>query len=158
MMRSMSTANDMDSQSSQADAQGGDEEPHRVRRVLVVDDESPLRVITARLLELLECDSAVAADLDEALAQLGTPGDDAGVVEAAFDMVILDATLTGSEVLYKMLQGDEAGLSIPVVLASGCVSQEIQERFPSHRDDLALQKPYGLEELRQILQRVAQLR
>ena len=148
----------MDSHSSQPGAQGGAAEPHRVRRVLVVDDESPLRVSTARLLELLECDPAVAADLDEALAQLGIPGDDAVAGEAAFDMVILDATLTGSEVLYGMLQGPEATDSIPVVLASGCVSQEIQNRFPSHREDFALQKPYGLEELREMLQRVAQLR
>jgi CheY-like chemotaxis protein len=109
-------------------------------RVLVVDDEPPLRELMAVTLgDAFEC--LLAADGEEALQMLRDG--------AAPEVVFLDVMLpgvSGLDVLREM-RADPRLKSIPVVVVSAWQTQEDVARAVEAGADHFLSKPFGVEEV-----------
>jgi CheY-like chemotaxis protein len=108
------------------------------KRVLVVEDESMIRMLLDGMLEDLGYTmTAEAGAVDEALTL---------AEQAEFDIAILDVNLNGqpitpvAEVLIKR--------GLPFVFATGYGQRGVPEAYRSH---LALQKPFQVEALAQAL-------
>jgi two-component system OmpR family response regulator len=114
-------------------------------RILLVDDDEDIRGIYA-----------------ETLVQNGYKVEAAGDGQAGwkalqarkYDLLITDhemPRLTGLELVKKVCQ---AGLSVPVIIASGSLSPGELKRHPSIHFDAALPKPFSPQELLQTVQHV----
>jgi two-component system cell cycle sensor histidine kinase/response regulator CckA len=114
--------------------------------ILLVDDEAPVRKMTARMLTVLGFEVLTAADGAEAVALFGTR---AGEIRA----ILLDLAMPrmdGHEALVELrrLRGD-----VPVILCSGFDVRESEEKFSDLAFNGFLQKPFRLEELRGVLRK-----
>jgi len=114
--------------------------------VLLVDDEAPVRTMTTRMLAALGFDVLTAADGAEAVALFGTRS---GEIRA----ILLDLTM-------PRMNGHEAFLAlrrlradVPVILCSGYDVRESAEKFSDLAFSGFLQKPYRLEELKEVLRK-----
>jgi len=115
--------------------------------VLLVDDESPVRTMTTRMLAALGFDVLTAADGAEAVALFAARS---GEIRA----VLLDLAM-------PRMDGNEAFLAlrrlradVPVILCSGYDVKESAEQFSDLAFSGFLQKPYRLEELKSALKKV----
>lgn len=111
----------------------------RVPRILVVDDESPLReLIVVTLGDGYRCDEA--ADGDQALALMR---------DAKYDLVLLDVMMpgrSGLDVLREMR--DDARLrSVPVVVLSAWQTQADVDAARDAGGTAFLSKPFPPEDL-----------
>jgi two-component system, cell cycle sensor histidine kinase and response regulator CckA len=109
--------------------------PPRAAHIMVVDDEAPVRLVSARILEAAGYRVSTSADGYLALELFGTePG--------TFDLVLLDMTMpgiSGREALERIRQYRP---NIPVLLTSGFDEGEVRDLLAN---DLAcgfIQKPY----------------
>jgi DNA-binding response OmpR family regulator len=112
---------------------------HDQPKILVVDDEQPLReLVIVTLGDSYSCDEA--ADGDAALEQLRT---------RRYDMVVLDAMMpgrSGIDVLREM-RADEAMRDVPVVVMSAWqAAQDIDSALEAGANGF-LPKPFRAEEL-----------
>jgi DNA-binding response OmpR family regulator len=112
---------------------------HDQPKVLVVDDEQPLReLVIVTLGDSYACDEA--ADGDAALEQLR---------RRQYDMVVLDVMMpgrSGIDVLREM-RADEATRDVPVVVMSAWQSsQDIDSALEAGANGF-LPKPFRVEEL-----------
>src|SRR6476661_8725711 len=112
---------------------------HDQPKILVVDDEQPLReLVIVTLGDSYSCDEA--ADGDAALEQLRT---------RRYDMVVLDVMMpgrSGIDVLREM-RADEAMRDVPVVVVSAWQSsQDIDSALAAGANGF-LPKPFRAEEL-----------
>lgn len=126
---------------------GSPEPAERPRAVvLVVDDEETVRNVTARALEVMGYESVTAADGQSGVAAFAARAAEIGVV-------LLDMTLPGmsGNDVYQAIRTHRPGAR--VVVMSGYSQSEATQAFG--KDQLAgyLQKPYGLEELRAVVER-----
>jgi PAS domain S-box-containing protein len=115
-------------------------------RILLVDDEKPVRSLAARMLKALGYSVVEAGDGREALELLGAAG-------APVRAVLLDLTMPrmdGREAFGEMhrLRPD-----LPVILCSGYDVHEEGDRLADLPFSGFLQKPFRLEELRRALQK-----
>lgn len=109
--------------------------------VLLVDDEEVVRSTVTTMLEALGFDVITAANGEEALERLRE--------HQRIACVILDCTMPkmdGPETLTRLR---ELGIEIPVLLSSGYGA--VETKIPEHGPSGFLQKPFGLEEVRQKL-------
>ena len=108
--------------------------------VLVVDDESHVRVITGHMLRRAGFSVIEARDGFEALRILQEDVQQVGCVILDLSMPDLDGEET-----FRMIR--QAGLDVPVILSSGYDETEVTLRFGA--SDLAgfLQKPYTRSDL-----------
>jgi CheY-like chemotaxis protein len=108
--------------------------------VLVTDDEEPVRVVAARMLETLGFRVVSAADGREAIALFrADPG--------AFRLVLLDLTmphLNGEDVFRELRQ---IRPDVRVLLMSGYTEQEVTTRFTGQGLAGFVQKPFQLPAL-----------
>src|SRR5262249_6990920 len=108
--------------------------------VLVTDDEEPVRVVAARMLETLGFRVVSAADGREAIALFrADPGD--------FRLVLLDRTmphLNGEDVFRELRQ---IRPDVRVLLMSGYTEQEVTTRFTGQGLAGFVQKPFQLPAL-----------
>ena len=119
--------------------------------VLLADDESSIRDISAQLLELLGLQVMTAADGEEALHLFRTCRQMISTPKSRIKCVILDLTmprLDGIEALIELRRIDP---DIPVLLASGYAEADISERLKDVRPSGFIQKPYALETLKNML-------
>ncbi|MDB4905745.1 MAG: Blue-light-activated protein [Gemmatimonadetes bacterium] len=121
----------------------------RAQRLLVVDDEAPLRMALARLLgrrgyEVMEADSGAVA-----LQLLAEPGNEV-------DVVLTDVFMPGmgGRELAERLAEQRPGL--PVVFMSGYTADEVLRRGLMDARTPFLQKPFELDELDRIMGTLAQ--
>lgn len=114
-------------------------------RVLVVDDEEQIRRLACNILERAGFEVTSASDGLEALARADQPG---------LSLVLLDLAmprLDGQETLARLR---EKGVSVPVILTSGHMSDD---QLPAEWEPVyRLAKPYRPDELvREVLQALA---
>jgi signal transduction histidine kinase/ActR/RegA family two-component response regulator len=115
--------------------------------VLVVDDEPAVRRALGRMLRLLGFEMIEAASGAEGVEIYR---EHAGRIRA----VVLDLTmphLDGVETLRRLRQADPGA---HVLVASGYAGTEVEARFRGELPDGFLQKPFGMDELREHLRAV----
>ncbi len=126
--------------------------PARVRRgrVLVMDDEEPLRRNVAYAIEQLGCAVATAAEGGEAAARWAA----AREAGEPFDLAVLDLTVRegagGLEALRRIRERDPGAKA---VLMSGFTDSDALKDPAAHGFAGSLRKPFGLAELRALLAR-----
>jgi PAS domain S-box-containing protein len=122
---------------------------HHVRkRVLVMDDEEAIRVMTAHMLQHLGYEALVSRNGEEAI----------GLYESAqtsgqpIDLIIMDLTIPGGmggrETVRRLKAINPA---IKVVVSSGYSHDPVMADFRKYGFDNILPKPYHLEDLSRIL-------
>lgn len=116
--------------------------PRGAERILVIDDESPVRDVLTLSLEHLGYSVTVASSGVEGLEIFKKNG-------AAFDLVILDILmpqLSGEEVLENLRK---ISPQLRVLLISGYSSEEVIKRMVATGNVAFIQKPFTIEELAQ---------
>ena len=106
-------------------------------RVLVVDDEAPLRDLLPRfLLSLGITDTMIAADRNEALHLL---------VQYQFDLLITDIEMPGATGLQVMIAARNQNLKIKMVAMSGKMKDtQFAETVQAVGPDAMLAKPFNM--------------
>lgn len=120
--------------------QGG---PAAAVRVLVVDDESSIRLLCRVVLELDGCEVVDAASVGEARA---------AIAEGGVDVLVVDLNLRGERSVELVAECQAAQPRIPVVLVTGSV--ELGGEGTSEAD-VVLGKPFEPEELVAVVRRLA---
>ena len=120
-------------------------------RILVLDDEAPIRRLAGDLLERLGYDPEFVEDGAEAVARYsGALGS-----ENAFDAVIMDLTIPGGmggrEAMRRLLESDPEA---KVIVSSGYSDDPVMADFREHGFSGVVVKPYDIRELSQVLDRV----
>jgi CheY-like chemotaxis protein len=114
--------------------------------ILIVDDEPMVLIMSSRLLESVGYETMHASSGEEALEVFQKhPG--------AIHAVLLDLTLPmmdGAETLKRLHQIQP---DLPVIISSGYESEEIEGRFKDASPQQIIQKPYLLENLREVIER-----
>jgi CheY-like chemotaxis protein len=111
------------------------------RRVLLVEDEMLILLMTEDMLADLGCESVTAAaTVDQALALI-----DAQV----FDAAMLDMNLNGDKT--HNVADALAARGVPFVFATGYSGRDVRESYP---DRPVLKKPFKYEELVEIFTRL----
>ncbi len=119
--------------------------------VLIVDDEASVRRGMTLMAERLGHEVRTVGDLQEALASLREPG---GRYDALLVDVHLDEAHTGFDLFEELLQ-EGRGRERRVVFTTGdSVSARTRDRL-QRSERPVLKKPFNLEELREMLDRVA---
>jgi PAS domain S-box-containing protein len=118
-----------------------------VGRVLLVDDEEPIRVLGKRMLEKIGFEVLTASDGREALSVFRERVDE-------ITCVVLDLTMPhmdGEECFRELrrIRND-----VPILMSSGYNEQEIEQRFAGNILTGFIQKPYKLSTLKAKLQAV----
>ena len=113
----------------------------RTARILVVEDESLIRMLLEDMLADLGHEVAATASSVSAAKELAATGE--------FDAAILDVNLEGEEVfpVAEIL----AGRNVPFVFASGYGQAALPEKF---RDRPTLQKPFQGQQLEAAMNQV----
>ena len=118
----------------------------RTGRVLLVDDDDAVRVLTADMIEHLGGDVVQASSGAEAVHLFSG-------LHRHFDLAILDVTMPDMDGIGVLgaLRGKQPDL--PVVLSSGFSPHDVA-KWISHQDRVSfLQKPYNLHALKQAMER-----
>lgn len=115
--------------------------------VLVVDDEPGVQFMTRDMLTRLGYKTLGAGDGATALVQVQILRD-----ELAF--VLLDLTMPGMNGVQVAEQIQRMTTRLPIILMSGYSINEVEERFKDRGIAGFLQKPFGIEALRAVVQRV----
>jgi PAS domain S-box-containing protein len=121
---------------------------HGSGRVLVMDDEKPVRKVMQEMLEMLGYTVECTADGDEAV-DLYRKRHREGV---PFDAVIMDLTVPGGrggkDATRDLLALDPM---VKVVVSSGYADNPVVAHYREHGFSAVLRKPYRLQELSQVL-------
>ncbi len=122
--------------------------------VLLVDDDQGVLDITGPMLKRLGFNVLTAMSGQEALKIISSCQSLADRQEELFVCIILDFTMPhmdGEETFHELRKIRK---NIPVILSSGYSEQEVLERFAGKGPAAFLQKPYKLDTLIDILQKV----
>lgn len=108
--------------------------------VLIIDDETPVLTVTAKMLQKLGYDTLTASNGSEAvrLVQSGSP---------PIDCIILDMIMPGTNPKELMAEIRKFRKNVPVILASGYSLEGEVKEVLSMGCAAFLQKPFKLEEL-----------
>ncbi len=117
-------------------------------KILVMDDEAPIRMLLQGMLEFLRYEAAFAKDGKEALS-LYAAGRENG---KPFDAVLLDLTIPGGmggkETMQKLL---EMNLSVKAIVSSGYSEDPVMANYKQHGFKAVIQKPYDLKKMGEVL-------
>jgi CheY-like chemotaxis protein len=120
-------------------------------RVLFMDDEEPIRMMTQALLERLGLDVKVTADGDEAVQEYAT----ARSAGQPYDVVIFDLTVPGAmggaAAMREILKIDPAARGI---VSSGYSSDPVMANFRAHGFRGSVPKPYRIADISRTLREV----
>ena len=130
--------------------------PRAARRVLVVDDEGPIRVAIRRYLERRGWTVEEARDGREALELLGlTEG--ARLRADAYDAIVTDLKMpgvSGIEIHDRLAAASPAGVAKLILITGDTASPEMAEFVDRLRQPL-VQKPFDMRALADLLDRTA---
>jgi CheY-like chemotaxis protein len=119
--------------------------------VLFMDDEEPIRVMTAALLERLGLEATVARDGSEAVREFAL----ARIKGQPFDVVIMDLTVPGgmggAAAMQEMLKIDP---QVRGIVSSGYSSDPVMANFRAHGFRGSVPKPYRMADFRRTLRDV----
>jgi CheY-like chemotaxis protein len=111
------------------------------RRILVVEDEMLVLMMTEDMLADLGCESVTsAATVDQALALIDAEG---------FDAALLDMNLGGDKSF--PVADALAARGVPFIFSTGYTGQDMREGY---RDRPVLKKPFRYEDLTGVLSRL----
>jgi PAS domain S-box-containing protein len=120
-------------------------------RVLFMDDEEPIRVMTRTLLERLGLEATVTAEGGEAVREYAL----ARVSGRPFDVVIMDLTVPGAmggaAAMKEILKLDPAARGI---VSSGYSSDPVMANYREHGFRASVPKPYRVTDFAQRLREV----
>jgi len=118
-----------------------------------MDDEEVMREMLSMMLSASGYTVVLAEDGQEAIARF-TEANESG---EPFDAVIMDLNIRcgmgGTEAITKLLEVDPCA---KVILLSGYNTDQVMENYHDYGFSAALPKPYRVEELQSVLQRVIQ--
>jgi two-component system NtrC family sensor kinase len=126
------------------------------RRVLVIDDEAPIRIAIRRYLERRGWQVEEASDGLEALELLGLNGAATSRTDR-YDAIITDLKMpgiTGIELHDRLAASDPAGLEKLVLITGDTASNEVADFVARVRQPL-VQKPFDMRALADLLERSA---
>ncbi len=122
-------------------------------RILVMDDEAPLRKIVGRMLEKLGYESEFAKDGTEAVRMVK----EAKESETPYDAVILDLTVPGGmggkEAIKKLVDID---LEVKAIVSSGYSDDPVLSNFQEYGFKGMMPKPFESRSLSKVLHEVLQ--
>ncbi len=134
-----------------AESQTSTETTSRSARVLVMDDEKPIRQVVSQMLEILGHSAESAADGEQAL-RMYREAMEAG---NAYDAVILDLTVPGGmggqETIKKLLELDP---QVRALVSSGYSTDPVVASFTDHGFCGVVSKPYHVKELQAEINRI----
>jgi signal transduction histidine kinase/CheY-like chemotaxis protein len=116
-------------------------------RVLVVDDEAPVRNVVCRMLRNIGCEVWTAENGLVALEKYDQLGD-------CLDLVLMDLTMPkmdGAETLRRL---QERAPDLPVVICSGYSEDHLTNRLPKKAIRAVLTKPFTLDDLTSTLRNI----
>ncbi len=120
-------------------------------KVLVMDDEEPVRSVLGRMLNFIGFKTVLAKDGAEAITLYQRAAESG----QSFDVVIMDLTVPGGmggrEALQKLLHMNP---DVKAVVSSGYSSDPIMDDYKKYGFAGAVTKPYKIQELSEILQAV----
>jgi PAS domain S-box-containing protein len=119
--------------------------------VLVVDDEQEVRDLCMEIVEFLGFRVVGAADGNEALRIFSER-------TAEIDLVVLDMTMPNMDGVRALEGLRRIRPDVDVIISSGFSEENIAGRFTVDRPSGFIQKPFKVEELREILFRVSRSR
>ncbi len=112
--------------------------------ILLVDDDEDVLSLGRRMLEHLGLDVITASDGREALDVHAARAEE-------IQIVLLDMTMPSMDGRDVYLAFRERAPDLPVIVSSGFSEIEIETRFGDDRPAVFLQKPYTLQDLRDVL-------
>ncbi len=119
-------------------------------RILLMDDEEPIRVLATELLEMLGYEVETASDGARAIAMW----ESAFQSGAPFDVLILDLTIPagmGGEEVLRTLQN--SGKTVKAIVSSGYSNDPIMADYASYGFCGVLPKPYNARQLSEAVHR-----
>lgn len=110
------------------------------KRILIVDDEAPMRLMLSKQLNRAEYETTTAGDGEAALAAMAA---------GSFDAVVLDVVMPGMDgfEVCRRLKADPRTAGTPVLFLSASCSGEFRRRAFSVGAADFLAKPYQTEDL-----------
>jgi CheY-like chemotaxis protein len=123
----------------------GESAPGPPARLLLVEDEQPVRETLVRGLARDGYTVRDAGDVGDAVALLG---------REAFDLVITDLVLPGGSGLEVARTSKRAHPGVPVILVTGWPGRVDRETLDGHGIDAVVEKPVGLDTLRATVARL----
>lgn len=118
-------------------------------KVLVMDDEESVRVLTGEALDFLGCEAVMAGDGAAALVLYQQALDEG----KPFDLVIMDLTVPqgmgAEETMRQLLRIDPRAR---VIVSSGYVQDQVMARYGEYGFSGVLAKPFSLQQLAAVLQ------
>lgn len=131
-----------------AETDGGKVLPVGKGKILVMDDEAPIRMLLNGMLEFLGYEATFACDGAEALELYGT----AMKNKEPFHCVLLDLTVPGGmggkETMMKLLEMDAR---VNAVVSSGYSDDPVMAQYEKYGFKAVIQKPYDMKKMGEVL-------
>ncbi|MDD5433325.1 MAG: response regulator [Candidatus Pacebacteria bacterium] len=120
------------------------------KRILMMEDEKDLHNIYREMLECLGYEVDICFDDIEIMEKIGSSSD--------FDLFIFDLQYKSGDVLFDIADEvlkeiREMGISTPAVLMSGSPGNPKFVNYDKHGFILAIEKPFNLDKLAEVLNR-----
>jgi CheY-like chemotaxis protein len=114
-------------------------------RILVVEDDAVIRELNLQMLALVGYQVVGAED-----GAVGWQLLDGG----SFDLLLTDHEMPRMSGLELVKQVRSAGMTLPIIMATGSLPEDELERLPWLQLDATLRKPYSPDQLRQTVKGV----
>jgi CheY-like chemotaxis protein len=136
---------------SAAPAVAGSLLPGKTARVLLMDDEEPIRRLGASLLQRMDLDATVVSDGAEAVREFCVARD-AG---RPFALLILDLTIPGGMGGREAIECIRAlDAAVPAIVSSGYSNDPVLADFRRHGFQAMVPKPYDVNQLGQTIRQL----
>ena len=120
-------------------------------KILVMDDEEIIRIVTGQMLKALGYEAAFAENGEQAVEKYS----DAQQSNKPFDAVILDLTVRGGmgghDTVKKLMEMDP---DVNAIVSSGYTEDTLMSHYTNAGFKAGLSKPYDIEELSKTLSRI----
>ncbi|HFQ88870.1 MAG TPA: PAS domain-containing sensor histidine kinase [Desulfobulbus sp.] len=124
--------------------------PQKPRRVLIMDDDEMMRMISGKMFETFGCEVEVAENGEEVLELFRRAEDDG----RGFGLVLLDLRIdngmNGTEAASEL---KELAPGIPLVAISGDFADEVMVNYTEYNFSAAVAKPFSLDVVEDLIRR-----